>query len=64
MKVYNCSDPGENPIPFWLSQKAYSVVPEEKTEDSKPDSGKVPELPTFSYKNKDFFPEFCRPKHI
>lgn len=62
MRVYNCSDPGENPIPFWMTQKAYS---EEKTEE-KPAAEPIaaPVLQDFHFKSEPFFPEFCHVRHI
>ncbi|MBE6821509.1 MAG: hypothetical protein E7518_00130 [Ruminococcaceae bacterium] len=34
MKVFNCSDPGENPLPFWMTEKAYSAEEGSKEENS------------------------------
>jgi hypothetical protein len=61
LKVYNCSDPGENPIPFWMTQKAYFV---EKTEEEPPSEPiSAPVLPDFRYTSEPFFPEFCSVRH-
>lgn len=62
MKKYNCSDPGENPIPFWMTQKADSV--EKKAEEPSVKKEDAPVLPAFLYKKENFFPEFCRVRHI
>jgi len=34
LKVFNCSDPGENPLPFWMTEKAYSAEEGSKEENS------------------------------
>ena len=75
LKVFNCSDPGENPLPFWMTEKAYSaeegskesnsmesnsVEESEKHEESVEKAG----LPVFRYQQENFFPEFCRVRRI
>lgn len=56
MKVYNCSDPGENPIPFWMTEKAYPA-------QEKKESTETMDTSVFQYKQDKFFPEFCHVRH-
>ena len=80
MKVFNCSDPGENPLPFWMTEKAYSAEEGSKEENSmesnsmesnsveESEKNEEPvekaELPVFRYQQENFFPDFCRVRRI
>lgn len=75
MKVFNCSDPGENPLPFWMTEKAYSAEEGSKEENSmesnsveESEKNEEPvekaELPVFRYQQENFFPDFCQVRRI
>lgn len=51
MKMYDCKDPQQNPVPRWMGNY--------KTEKSKMDQDLVQQ---FKNNPESFFPEFCKRK--